>query len=187
MVRGIQINKNISQLICVKLHTSPKNKLKTFWFTNEKMANSFIDSLMLSENVLDYRAYVIDADEAEEYSGSLKAPPLRVKCRLDKKDFKVVASRRETEDGLMCEAFLIHPSLGRKRVLYCHEKTVKMMRLENEKDIVEFIYGDLDFYIKLFMDEGETIAPPLYLSAEEEDGYEVKWPPMDEDSLAVKV
>ena len=179
-VRGIQLNMNTNQLICVKLHTSPKNKLETFWFTNEKTANSFIDSLMMSENVQDYRAFVVYADEAKEYSGNMKAPPLRLVCELDKKDFKAEVTRRETADGLMCEVFLSHPSLGRKRVLYCHKKTLEKMGLDNEEDIVGFIYSGLDFYIQLFMDEGETIAPPLYLLIEEGDGYELKWPPMSE-------
>ncbi len=166
------------RLICVKFHR--KKKLHVYWFTDVKMARSFIDSLIRSENVSDYSEFVTETDIVDKYSDNPKPPQLELINELDKKDFMVVATKSEAEDGKVYEATLSHPSFGTKRVFYMHEKSVEMMRLENENDIVRFIYNYLDLYIKIFMDEGETVTPPSYLSFEEINGYEAKWPPMAE-------
>lgn len=53
-----------------------------------------------------------------------------------------------------------------------------MMGLNSEKELEDFIYAGLEYYIRLFQDEGETSQPPHYLVNEESCGYVAKWPPM---------
>lgn len=166
------------RLICVKFHR--KKKLHVYWFTDEKMAQSFIDSLIRSENVSDYSEYVTETDEVDKYDDNPNPPRLKLIRELDKKDFTATASKRETEDGMVYEVFLSHPSLGRKRVLYLHKETVEYMGFESEKGLEDFIYAALEYYIRLFKDEGETSQPPTYLNIEESFGYVAKWPPMAE-------
>lgn len=166
------------QLICVKFHR--KKKLHVYWFTDAKMAHSFIDSLIRCENVSDYSEFVTETDIVDKYCDNPKPPQLELIRELDKKDFTAVATKREAEDGKVYEVNLSHPDLGKKRVFYMHEKPVEMMEINSEKELEDFIYAGLEYYIRLFQDEGETSQPPHYLINEESCGYVAKWPPMAE-------
>ena len=167
------------KLICVKFHTNPKKKLHTYWFTDKEKARSFINSLKWSVNVLDYRVSETDANIADEYRYNLRDAPVRQKCSLDKRDFLADATKRETEDGLVYEGFLGHPEFGRKKVLTIHKETMEMMGIADEKGIVCMIYDEMDYYLTVFMYDGEC-ALPIWVGWEEQNGYEVKWPPMAE-------
>ena len=160
------------KLICVKFHTNPKKKLHTYWFTDKEKAHSFINSLKWNVSVLDYR---VSVTEANKYFTSDSAR----QCSLDKRDFLADATKRETEDGLVYEGFLGHPEFGRKKVLTIHKETMEMMGIADEKGIVCMIYDEMDYYLTVFMYDGEC-ALPIWVGWEEQNGYEVKWPPMAE-------
>lgn len=162
----------------IKFHTYPDKKLHTRMFTDTEKAYSFIESLKSNVNVVDYRVFETTTDIAEVYCDRQKDAPVKLINKLDKNGFTAIASRQETEDGWVYEAFLEHPTLGSKRVLYLHKKTVEELGLKSEKDIEDSIYRKLDYYIGIFRYEGDWSPLPTYLLCEEQNGYEVKWPPM---------
>ena len=168
--------KAMGDLIIIKIHTYPNSKLHTYYFTDWEKARSFIHSLKSNANVLDYRVSVTDANPVEEYCARLIDVPLKVIDKLDKKGFNAFASKRETTDGMIYEAFLEHPDLGMKRVIYLHQITVEELGLKSEEGLVDLIYCQLDYYIDLFRYEENLL--PTYLVIEEKHGYVPKWPPM---------